>query len=206
MQLVLASNNAGKLREFSALLAPLNYRVVPQSALGVSEAAEPYDTFVENALAKARHAAAATGSAALADDSGLCVPALGGAPGCQSARYGQHLVNGVLSARCDATNNARVAAELQGLGPGADRRAFFVCVLVWVQCAADPTPIIAEGRWWGEWVDQPSGAGGFGYDPHFWLPAQRCTSADLPAQVKNHLSHRGQATAQLLAKLAQLSG
>ncbi|HTZ00228.1 MAG TPA: RdgB/HAM1 family non-canonical purine NTP pyrophosphatase [Rhodocyclaceae bacterium] len=192
-KLVLASNNPGKLREFAALLAPLEFEVLPQSALGVSEAEEPHFTFVENALAKARHAARLTGLPAMADDSGLCVRALGGAPGVLSARYAGE-------PKSDQRNNDKLIADLQGQ---ADRRAHYCCVLVFVHHADDPQPVIAEGEWHGEIVDQPKGGGGFGYDPYFWLPERGCTAAELPAEEKNAVSHRGKALARLIEQLRE---
>ncbi len=195
-KLVLASNNAGKLKEFSALLAPLGVEVIPQGQLNVSECPEPHGTFLENALEKARHACRVTGLPALADDSGICVEALGGKPGVLSARYAGE-------PKSDARNNAQLIADLQGQG---NRRAYYYCVLVLLRHADDPQPLVADGAWYGEVVDSASGNGGFGYDPHFWLPEHGCTVADLPAGVKNGISHRGQAMQALLAKLrAQLA-
>ena len=191
MKLVVASNNPGKLREFSALLAPLGWETLPQQALGVSECEEPHGTFVENALAKARHASAATGLPALADDSGLCVHALGGAPGVYSARYAGE-------PKSDQRNNEKLVADLAGQ---ADRRAHYVCVLVFVRHADDPQPVIAEGEWHGEIVDSPRGEGGFGYDPYFFLPDAGMTVAELDAAEKNRRSHRGQALALLVDRL-----
>jgi XTP/dITP diphosphohydrolase len=190
-RLVLASNNAGKLREFRRLLAPLGVDVVPQGELGIAEADEPHVTFVENALAKARHASALVGLPALADDSGVCVRALGGAPGVQSARYAGE-------PKSDARNNAKLIDALQGV---ADRRAHYACVLVLVHHAADPEPIIAEGRWHGIIVDTPRGDGGFGYDPHFLDETTGMTGAELPLERKNELSHRGKAMRALIARL-----
>ncbi len=195
-QVVLASNNAGKLREFAALLDAAGIELIAQGALGVSEAEEPYPTFVENALAKARHAAQHTGLPALADDSGLCVRALRGAPGVYSARYAQ-LAGGPKS---DAANNARLVEQLRG---ATDRRAYYFCVLVLVRHADDPEPLIAEGRWLGEIVDAPRGANGFGYDPHFLLPELNATAAELDPPTKNTCSHRARALRQLLARLAE---
>ncbi len=192
-KVVIASNNAGKLREFAALLAPFAFAAVPQSAFGVSEADEPFATFVENALAKARHAARATGLPALADDSGICVHALGGAPGVHSARYAGE-------PKSDARNNEKLIAALRG---NTDRRAFYTCVLVWVAHADDPHPLIADGVWHGEIVDAPRGAGGFGYDPYFLLREHRCTAAELSAEVKNRISHRGLAMQMLAQRLRQ---
>lgn len=191
-RLVLASNNAGKLREFTRLLAPLGIAVVPQAELGIPEADEPHVTFIENALAKARHASARAGLPALADDSGVCVEALAGAPGVQSARYAGE-------PRSDARNNALLIEHLRGV---ADRRAHYYCVLVLVRRADDPEPIIAEGRWDGVVVDAPRGSGGFGYDPYFEDPETRMTGAELPLDVKNARSHRGKAMRALLARLA----
>jgi XTP/dITP diphosphohydrolase len=194
-KLVLASNNAGKLREFGQLLAPLDFEVLPQSAFNVPEADEPYVTFVENALAKARHCARLTGLPALSDDSGLCVHALGGAPGVHSARYASL---GTTQPKSDARNNAHLIAQL---ADHTDRSAHYVAVLVFVRHADDPQPLIAEGEWHGEILTQPRGDGGFGYDPLFWLPALNATAAELAPEQKNNLSHRGVALQQLIAKL-----
>jgi len=194
-KLVLASGNAGKLREFGQLLAPFDFEVLPQSAFNVPEAEEPHVTFVENAIAKARHAAQLTGLPALADDSGLCVSALGGAPGVWSARYGQLSPD---EPKSDAKNNAKLLADLAGIG---DRRAHYVAVLVLMRAADDPQPIVAEGEWHGEIIDTPRGAGGFGYDPYFLVPGTGLTVAELPHEEKNRRSHRGKALAQLLARL-----
>jgi len=190
-RLVLASGNAGKIREFRRLLEPLGVAVVPQGELGIPEAAEPHVTFVENALAKARQASALSRLPALADDSGICVPALGGAPGVISAHYAGE-------PRSDARNNAKLVANLAGI---ADRRAHYVCVLVLLRAADDPEPIIVEGRWEGVVVDEPRGTGGFGYDPHFLDPASGMTGAELPLERKNALSHRGHAMRALLRRL-----
>jgi XTP/dITP diphosphohydrolase len=193
-RLVLASNNPGKLREFGALLAPLGFDVVPQGQLGVPQADEPFGTFVENALAKARHASRLAGMPALADDSGICVQALDGAPGVYSARYAQMAGR----AKSDAANNAHLISQLAGK---LNRRAHYYCVLVFVRHAADPCPIIAEGVWHGEVVDAPRGAGGFGYDAHFLLPDLGKTAAELPADEKNAVSHRALALRSLAARL-----
>jgi len=192
-RLVLASNNAGKLREFRRLLEPLGLDVIPQVELGIAEADEPHVTFIENALAKARHASAASGLPALADDSGICVDALGGAPGVYSARYAG-------DPKSDARNNAALVAALQGI---AARRAHYYCVLVLVRHAEDPQPIVAEGIWHGVVVDTPRGSGGFGYDPHFEDPATGMTGAELPLAQKNEVSHRGQALRSLIARLLE---
>ena len=193
-KLVLASNNAGKLKEFGALLAPLGFEVHKQSDFNVPEAEEPHPTFVENALAKARHASKLTGLPALADDSGICANALGGAPGVLSARYAGE-------PKSDARNNQRL---IEDLGVHADKSAYYYCVLVFVRHADDPQPLIAEGRWDGEVVAEARGAGGFGYDPHFLLPALAKTAAELSAEEKNRVSHRGQALRELIRKLAPL--
>jgi XTP/dITP diphosphohydrolase len=189
--LVLASDNVGKLREFKALLAPLDIEIVPQRALGVPPAEEPHPTFVENALVKARHASAHTGLPALADDSGLCCQALKGAPGVRSARFAGDAAD-------DAANNAEL---LHRLGTSADRRGHYVCVLVALRTAEDPEPLIAEARWHGEIVTMPCGMNGFGYDPHFLLPDLGKTAAELDPAHKNRISHRGMAMAQIAAKL-----
>ncbi|MGA2550477.1 MAG: RdgB/HAM1 family non-canonical purine NTP pyrophosphatase [Burkholderiaceae bacterium] len=195
LQLVLASSNPGKLRELKALFAPLKFAVCGQAELGVGEAEEPFSTFVENALAKARHASRATGRAALADDSGLCVEALGGEPGVHSARYAGE-------PRSDLRNNECLVAAMQGV---ANRKAHYYCVLVLLRRADDPQPLIAEGIWRGEIVQSPRGESGFGYDPHFYLPDRGCTAAELSAAEKNRISHRAQALSQLMETLARSS-
>ncbi|MBP6280233.1 MAG: RdgB/HAM1 family non-canonical purine NTP pyrophosphatase [Rhodocyclaceae bacterium] len=194
-QLVLASGNSGKLREFAALLAQFDFEVLPQSAFNVPEADEPHCTFVENALAKARHAAHLTGLPALADDSGICVSALDGAPGVYSARYAGE-------PKSDARNNEKLIAALHNQ---ADRRAHYVAVLVLVRRADDPQPIIAQGEWYGEIVETPQGENGFGYDPHFYLPEFGLTAAQLSATEKNRTSHRAKALAQLITQLGTAS-
>ena len=190
-RLVLASGNEGKLREFRRLLSPLGIEVVAQAELGIPDADEPHETFVENALAKARHACRLSRLPALADDSGICVAALGGAPGVQSARYAGE-------PRSDGRNNVKLIADLAGV---ADRRAHYYCMLVLMRHAADPEPILADGRWDGTIVDEARGSGGFGYDPHFLDPSTGLTGAELPPQEKNELSHRGRAMRALLARL-----
>ncbi len=194
-RLVLASNNPGKLKEFAQLLAPLDLELLPQSAFDVSEAEEPHSTFIENALAKARHASSATGMPALADDSGLCVEALGGAPGVFSARYGGE-------PKSDAANNARLLTDL---ADQEDRRAHYVCVLVLLRHAEDPQPLIFEAEWHGEILREARGSGGFGYDPLFLVPELGLSSAELSAEQKNSLSHRGRAMRKLLERLPQIS-
>ena len=194
MKLVLASGNPGKLREICAVLAPLSYEVISQADLGIAEAPEPHDTFLENALAKARHASRAAGLPALADDSGLCVEALGGEPGVDSAYYAGR--EGSREER-DGRNNEKLLLSLQ-----ENRKAYYYCVMVLVHRADDPRPLIAEGFWHGEIARSPRGANGFGYDPLFYIPKLRKTAAELDPAEKNRLSHRGQA----LQKLIQLIG
>jgi XTP/dITP diphosphohydrolase len=190
--LVLASNNAGKLAEFAQLLAPLGFAIKLQREFDIPEAEEPFGTFVENALAKARHASSLSGLPALADDSGICVPALGGAPGVQSARYAGE-------PRSDAANNAKLVRDIAS---HSDKSAYYYCVLVMVRHADDPQPIIADGVWHGQLIEQPRGQGGFGYDPYFFLTSLGKTAAELSAQEKNNLSHRGQALRALINKLS----
>jgi XTP/dITP diphosphohydrolase len=192
-KVVIASNSAGKLREFAELLKPFDFLAIPQSELGVTEAEEPHATFIENALVKARHASRATGLPALADDSGICVPALGGAPGVWSARYAGE-------PRSDARNNEKLIAALEGI---SDRRAFYYAALVFITDPDDPHPLIADGAWHGEIVAQARGTGGFGYDPHFFVREYGCTSAELPAETKIQMSHRGIAMRELASKLAK---
>lgn len=194
-RIVLASNNAGKLKEFSALFAPLGITVIPQGELNVPECPEPYHTFLENALEKARHASRVTGLPALADDSGICVDALGGAPGVYSARFAGE-------PKSDARNNALLVEKLQG---EANRRAWYTCVLVLVRHPDDPHPIVADGVWVGQVQDAPAGEGGFGYDPYFFLPEHGRTAAELDPAEKNRISHRGQALAALIARLKALA-
>jgi len=193
-RLVLASANPGKLREMRALLAPLGLEVIVQSALGIAEAEEPHDTFLENALAKARHASRASGLPALADDSGLCVDALDGAPGVHSAYFAGR--EGSREER-DARNNAKLLASL-----GEQRSAHYRCVMVLVRSAHDPAPLVAEGEWHGEIARAPRGANGFGYDPLFLVAGRGLTAAELPAEEKNRISHRARAAARLLAALS----
>lgn len=190
MKLVLASHNAHKLTELQALLGPLGLTLVSQGSLGVPEAEEPFETFIENALAKARHAASCAGMAAIADDSGLCVDALGGAPGVKSARYAT--LFGQPSG--DAHNNRVLLEQLQG---HTDRRARFVCALVAVRSAQDPEPLVALGRWAGEVLSGPQGDGGFGYDPLVFVPTLGRSVAQLPPEVKNEHSHRALAVRQM---------
>ncbi len=188
--LVLASNNKGKLREFNAMFAPLGIEVVNQGALGVESCEEPFGTFVENCLQKARHAARVTGHAAMADDSGICVNALNGMPGVYSARFSGE-------GATDEKNNRLLVEKLQGVD---DRSAHYTCVLVAVRTPEDPEPLIAVGNWYGEICDRAAGEGGFGYDPHFFVPAYGKTAAELTAEEKNRVSHRGVA----LVRMAEL--
>ena len=195
-RLVLASSNPGKLREFRQMLAPLGIEVVPQSELGIPDAGEPHGTFVENALAKARHACRHSGLPSFADDSGICVDALGGEPGVRSARYADDGASGREDQ--DRRNNEKLVTVLSGR---ADRGAHYYCVIVLVRRPDDPQPLIAEGRWRGEVIATPRGAGGFGYDPHFLLSGLGRTAAELEPDEKNAISHRGQALARMVEML-----
>ncbi|HOX89375.1 MAG TPA: RdgB/HAM1 family non-canonical purine NTP pyrophosphatase [Burkholderiaceae bacterium] len=195
-RLVLASNNAGKLRELRALLGGRGIEVIAQGDLGIEPAEEPHGTFLENALAKARHAAAASGLPALADDSGICAVALGGAPGVRSARFAGEPAS-------DERNNREL---LRQLAPHADRRVHYTCVLVALRSADDPEPLVAEGRWHGVVQDGARGTGGFGYDPLVLVPELGLTVAEIPAEQKNRLSHRGQAMRALDARLGEAWG
>ena len=190
MRVVLASNNRGKLAELQPLLADRGLDLVSQGELGVDPAPEDGLTFLENAIAKARHVCRAVGLPAIADDSGLVVPALGGRPGIRSARYAGDNAT-------DEENNARLITELAEV---QDRRAHFYCALVFLRGAEDPAPLVATGRWHGSIVSQPRGVAGFGYDPHFLVETLGRTAAELEPAVKNRLSHRGQATAALIAQ------
>ncbi|MFC3093031.1 RdgB/HAM1 family non-canonical purine NTP pyrophosphatase [Alteromonas sediminis] len=195
-QLVLASGNAGKIREFSQIFSAWQVDVIAQTACGVSSVPETGTTFVENAIIKARHAAKETGLPALADDSGLVVNALKGAPGIFSSRY----------AGVDASDTDNVNKLLDAMEGMTDRKAHFQCVLVFMRHADDPIPVIAQGQWHGEIALTPHGEGGFGYDPVFWLPEQSCTAAQLDKKTKNTISHRGQAVTLLREKMSQLLG
>ncbi len=220
-KLVIASGNAGKVREFRQLCEPLGLTILSQFDLGIVEVDEPHCTFVENALAKARHASRASGLPALADDSGICVAALRGAPGVHSARFCAPNEAGArfcapnepgarfatedapAGATQDARNNAKLIRMLEGT---VNPSAHYTCVLVLVRHADDPEPLIAEGRWHGEIIAVPRGEGGFGYDPYFYVPALDKTAAELPPAVKNGISHRGQAWAALAARLRGVRG
>ncbi len=190
-KLVIASNNPGKLREFQHMLAPLDIEVLTQSQLGISEAEEPHITFVENAIAKARHVSRESGLPALADDSGICVHVLGGMPGVLSARFSGF-------PKSDERNNR---ALLEAMKTHTDRRAHYYCVLVLMNSAGDPQPLIAEGEWHGEIAREERGEGGFGYDPMFWLPELGKMSSELTHDEKHAISHRGRAMKVLLEKL-----
>jgi len=192
-KLVIASNNPGKLREIGHLLEPLGIEVLPQSAFNIAEADEPHCTFVENALAKARHASKCSGLPALADDSGICAEALHGEPGIHSARYAGE-------PKSDERNNQKL---VEALSNQSNRNAHYYCVIVLVRHADDPQPIIADGAWHGEIIAQPRGSGGFGYDPYFYLPQLGKASAELPLEQKNRISHRGQALARLVEMIGQ---
>ena len=207
MRLVLASNNAKKLGELATLFAPLGLELVPQSTFGIAEADEPHPTFIENALAKARHAALHAGAAAIADDSGLCVAALGGAPGVVSAHYAEvdvDLADREARRRVqDEANNRLLLERMAGL---EDRRARFVSTLVAVRSAVDPEPLVCVGRWDGTLLASPQGSGGFGYDPLLWIPALGRTVAALDAVEKNAHSHRAIAARLMLASMREAWG
>ena len=192
-KLVIASNNQGKMREINALLAPLAVEVFPQSAFKIPEVDEPYHTFVENALTKARHASKHAGLPALADDSGICANALDGDPGVKSARF-------VGEPKSDQRNNQKLVDILKHQ---TDRSAYYYCIIVLLRHADDPQPIIVDGAWHGEIILEPEGEGGFGYDPYFFLPELGKTAAQLPAEQKNRISHRGKALAKLAKYIAQ---
>ena len=192
-KLVIASNNPGKLREIDRILQPLGMEILPQSAFNIPEAEEPYCTFIENCLTKARHASELAGLPALADDSGICIDALNGAPGVFSARFAGE-------PKSDQRNNEKMIELLQH---ETNRKAHYYCVIVLVRHPHDPQPIIAEGSWHGEIIDTPRGSGGFGYDPYFLVPELGQTGAELAPDVKNGMSHRGKALAELVAKLKQ---
>ncbi len=196
-KIVMASNNAGKLKEFSALFDHYQVRLIAQGELDVPECPEPFLTFVENALAKARHASAHTGLPALADDSGICATALNGAPGIYSARYAGE------QPKSDAANNLKLS---QALAAHANKEVWYACVLVLVRHAEDPLPLIAQGMWRGEFVAEAQGEHGFGYDPHFYLADAGQTAAQMAPEHKNKISHRGQAMAILMQQLDALYG
>lgn len=202
-QLVLASSNPGKLREFNALLEPAGIEVLPQSIFSIPDADEPHDTFIENALAKARHASRLSRLPAMADDSGICVRALDGAPGVRSARFAApESVASPAPERAvqDRLNNEKLVTLLSGQ---PDRRAHYYCVIVLVRHPDDPEPLVADGAWHGEIIDSPRGANGFGYDPYFLLPDLGLTAAELDPARKNAISHRGKALRRLLARIKE---
>lgn len=190
-KIVIASNNPGKLREIDRILSPMGLEVLRQSAFNIPEVDEPYCTFIENCLTKARHASELSGLPALADDSGICVDALNGAPGVYSARFAGE-------PKSDQRNNDKLIEMLKN---EPNRKAHYYCVMILVRSPLDPQPIIAEGSWHGEIIDTPRGSGGFGYDPYFLVPEMGQTGAELPLDIKNGLSHRGQALAALVEKL-----
>lgn len=192
-KLVIASGNTGKLREIRHLLEPLGIEVLPQSAFNIAETEEPHCTFIENALAKGRHASKWSGLPALADDSGIYVDALNGAPGVYSARYAGE-------PKSDEQNNQKLVDALRNQ---VDRKAHYYCAMVLVRHADDPQPIIANGTWYGEIILEPCGKGGFGYDPYFFLPALGKTAAELPMEQKNRISHRGKALGQLVESIRE---
>ena len=191
MKVIFASGNAGKVAEMQQLLTPVGFELTSLQDFGLAGAEETGTTFIENALIKCRAAAHQTGLAAIADDSGLVVPALNGEPGVYSARYAG-------ADASDADNNAKLLTQM---APCTDRNAFFLCCMTFMRGATDPTPIIAFGRWHGEILREPQGTGGFGYDPLFFVKANNATAAELPADTKNQISHRGMACRALLAQL-----
>jgi len=195
-KIVIATGNAGKLREIQQLLSPLAIEVLPQSDFNIPEADEPYFTFIENALAKARHTSLHSGLPVLADDSGICVDALQGAPGVYSARFAGE-------PKSDARNNEKL---LQALAGERNRQAHYYCAMVLVRNPEDPQPLLAQGVWRGEILQAPRGNGGFGYDPLFLDPTSGKTGAELPLETKNAISHRGQALRDMLQQIAQLHG
>jgi len=196
-KIVLASNNAGKVKEFNLLLAPLGLEVIPQGLLGIPSCEEPFPSFVENAITKARHASKLSGLPALADDSGICVDALGGLPGVLSARFS---LSDQKKDPSDEDNNQLLIKKLANI---SNRSAHFTCTLVFLQSEIDPEPLIATGKWHGEVIDSPRGSAGFGYDPHFFIPNLNKSAAELSAEEKNAVSHRGLAMRELILKLSQ---
>jgi XTP/dITP diphosphohydrolase len=194
-KIVLASNNAGKVQEFNTLLTPLGFEVIPQGLLGIPSCEEPFPTFIENAIAKARHASKLSGLPALADDSGICVDALGGLPGVLSARFA---LSDQKRDPSDADNNALL---IQKLLECTQRQAHFTCTLVFLESEVDPEPLISVGHWYGEILENPQGSSGFGYDPLFWVPELHKTAAQMSSEEKNQVSHRGQALRHLLTQL-----
>lgn len=194
-KIVIASNNAGKLKELQALFSPLKIELIPQSDLGITEIEETGKTFIENSIAKARHAAQSAKLPALADDSGLVVAALDGAPGIYSARYAGVQQN-------SKQNIEKLLHNLKDI-PQEQRQAYFYCVIILMQHAEDPTPFVCEGKWEGQILQQPQGQGGFGYDPIFYVPELKKSAAELPLELKNGISHRGKALKELLKQLCK---
>ena len=194
-KIVLASNNAGKVKEFNLLLSPLGFEVIPQGSLGINSCEEPFSTFIENALTKARHASQMSGLPALADDSGICVEVLQGMPGVKSARFACNEKN---PNPTDADNNHLLIEKLQGID---NRNAHFTCTLAFLESPEDPEPLIAVGQWNGQIIDKSQGSEGFGYDPHFFIPALNKTAAQMSSAEKNEVSHRGQALKLLINAL-----
>ena len=195
-KIVLASNNAGKVKEFNLLLAPLGLEVIPQGLLGIPSCEEPFPSFVENAITKARHASKLSGLPALADDSGICVDALGGLPGVLSARFS---LSDQKKDPSDTDNNQLLIKKLSGI---SNRSAHFTCTLVFLESDMDPEPLIATGKWYGDIIDTPRGSAGFGYDPHFFVPNLNKSAAELSAEEKNAVSHRGLAMRELITQLS----
>lgn len=194
-KIVLASNNAGKVKEFNLLLEPLGLEVIPQGLLGILSCEEPFPSFVENAITKARHASKLSGLPALADDSGICVDALDGLPGVLSARFS---LSDQKKDPSDEDNNQLLIKKLTGI---SNRSAHFTCTLVFLRSAIDPEPLIATGKWYGNIIDTPRGSAGFGYDPHFFVPSLNKSAAELSAEEKNAVSHRGLAMRELITQL-----
>lgn len=195
-KIVLASNNAGKVKEFNLLLEPLGLEVIPQGLLGIPSCEEPFPSFVENAITKARHASKLSGLPALADDSGICVDALDGLPGVLSARFS---LSDQKKDPSDEDNNQLLIKKLTGI---SNRSAHFTCTLVFLRSAIDPEPLIATGKWYGDIIDTPRGSAGFGYDPHFFVPNLNKSAAELSAEEKNAVSHRGLAMRELITQLS----
>lgn len=195
-KIVLASNNAGKVKEFNLLLEPLGLEVIPQGLLGIPSCEEPFPSFVENAITKARHASKLSGLPALADDSGICVDALDGLPGVLSARFS---LSDQKKDPSDEDNNQLLIKKLTGI---SNRSAHFTCTLVFLRSAIDPEPLIAAGKWYGDIIDTPRGSAGFGYDPHFFVPNLNKSAAELSAEEKNAVSHRGLAMRELITQLS----
>ena len=200
MKIILASNNSKKIKELSALFLPLGHEIIPQGDLQIPEADEPFNTFLENALHKARHAAKISGLPAIADDSGLCVPALNGDPGVFSSRYA-NVESSNNAENKDFLNNQKLLENLKNV---QDRMAFFVCVMVFIQAEKSPIPLISTGLWHGKILTESRGNNGFGYDPIFYVPEKNCSAAELSAEVKNSISHRAKAVKNLLQQMQEL--